>query len=456
VSYRASSVHYAQRETFILFNNSEVTGVISSGRRADLIAQIMELFEFPGTVLSHDEVVRQLRTNGRTSEADEYEQLAEILSMASLPQGKRAPLDRILSEKRDAYQYAGLISQQRDESPILASQVLASQNWARRYNPIRLTVEHASLVRETICRQGSDPTLPAISVRNPEICFIEQDDLQARKKHVNSVESALQQLGVNDIVLIRGLDICEFSFGYTRVSPTPSIREKDLEMPVRLMAFDPVDRNKRPIYVLEQKNEGFYVRLDEAQVVEWLKANLLGHPPYVGSPATLGGAFITEYQDFGPFLEDYKERSSEASTERSRPSYIYLLLHTFAHHFAQTLVEYSGLEKGSLGEYIFPADLSFLVYRRGMTQDLGNLSAMWRNYGPTIMEELLADRKLKCDSGSLCDQRGGACPACIMAPEVACLTGNNLLCRSTLRGGMPPGWDTIKAPLTGYFKGKVA
>ena len=388
VSYRASSVHYAQRETFILFNNPEVTGVITSGRRADLIAQIMEMFEFPGTALSHDEVVRQLRTNGRVSEADEFEQLAEILTMASLPQGKRAPLDKILSEKREAYQYSGLISKQRDDSPILGNQVLASQNWARRYNPIRLTVEHASLVRETICRQGSDPTLPAISVKNPEICFIEEDDLHARQKHTNSVESALQQLGVNDIVLIRGLDICEFSFGYSRVSPTPSIREKDLEMPVRLMAFNPVDRNKRPIYVLEQKNEGFYVRLDEARVVEWLKANLLGHSPYVGSPATLGGAYITEYQDFGPFLEDYKERSSEASTERSRPSYIYLLLHTFAHHFAQTLVEYSGLEKGSLGEYIFPADLSFLVYRRGMTQDLGNLSAMWRNYGPTILEEL--------------------------------------------------------------------
>jgi hypothetical protein len=224
-------------------------------------------------------------------------------------------------------------------------------------------------------------------------------------------------------------------------------------MPVRLKAFEPVDRNKRPIYVLEQKNEAFYVRLDETRITAWLNANSLGSA-FAGSPKRVGGAYINEYQDFGPFLEDYKERSSEASTPRTWPSYIYLLLHTFAHHFAQALVEYSGLEQGSLGEYIFPADLSFLVYRRGMTPDLGNLSAMWRNFGTTILEELLVDRKLRCDSGSLCDQRGGACPACIMAPEVACLAGNNLLCRSTLRGGTPPGWDTIKSPLVGYFRGK--
>jgi hypothetical protein len=123
-----------------------------------------------------------------------------------------------------------------------------------------------------------------------------------------------------------------------------------------------------------------------------------------------------------------------------------------AHHFGQALVEYSGLEHGSLGEYLFPADLAFLVYRRGMTPDLGNLSAMWRNCGHAVLDHLLSDRALKCDSGSLCDQRGGACPACIMAPEVACLAGNNLLSRSALRGGPPPGWDSDRRPLVGYFR----
>ena len=167
----------------------------------------------------------------------------------------------------------------------------------------------------------------------------------------------------------------------------------------------------------------------------------------------LGGLLIEEYADFGRFMEAYKERK-ELRTMRSVPSYVYLLLHTMAHHFSQAVIEYSGLDHGSLGEYIFPADLAFLVYRRGMTPDLGNLSAMWRNHGLTVLEQLLSDRALKCDGGSLCDQRGGACPACIMAPEVACLAGNNLLSRAALNGGPPPGWDANQNTLVGYFRVK--
>jgi hypothetical protein len=166
----------------------------------------------------------------------------------------------------------------------------------------------------------------------------------------------------------------------------------------------------------------------------------------------LGGLLIEQYADFGRFLEDYKERTADARTPRSLPSYVYLLLHTMAHNFAHAVVEYSGLEHGSIGEYVFPADLAFLVYRRGMTPDLGNLSAMWRNQGLAVLEQLLSDRALKCDGGSLCDQRGGACPACIMAPEVTCIAGNNLLCRAALNGGVPPGWDADRTPLTGYFR----
>jgi hypothetical protein len=246
-------------------------------------------------------------------------------------------------------------------------------------------------------------------------------------------------------------DICEFSFGYTRVSSTPSTTVKDREMPVRLCAFDYVEKKKRPIYLLEQKNEGFYIRLNEARVIEWLSQNGLGGqlPPREGMK--LGGLLIEEYADFGRFVQDYRERATPP-TPRSLPNFVYLLLHTMAHHFAHAVVEYSGLEHGSIGEYLFPADLAFLVYRRGMTPDLGNLSAMWRNHGLTVLEQLLSDRALKCDGGSLCDQRGGACPACIMAPEVACIAGNNLLSRAALGGGVPPGWDADRTALTGFFR----
>lgn len=450
VSYRASSVFYAQKDSFIVFRDIEVTALLATARRDDLIARLMKLYNFPGTPLDHKEVIRQLRENGLVAECNEYESLVKILDL--IPEPLKAAQLNQLSEKRSRYEEKGLIAKQHQESPRLRVQVEDSQNWARRYNPIRLGLEHSSLRAEVIERQGSDPTLPAISVTNPDVCDIDKNDAGARSAYTEKVGQQLRRTGLDEMVLLRGLDICEFSFGYTRVSSTPVVEVKDRQMPVRLRAFAHAERNKRPIYLLEQKNEGFYVRLNEARVVAWLQANGIGQNMPPRDDMRLGGLLIEDYADFGRFLESYRERTADSRTQRSVPSYVYLLLHTMAHHFAHAVIEFSGLDHGSIGEYVFPADLSFLVYRKGMTPDLGNLSAMWRNHGLTVLDRLLWDRALKCDGGSLCDQRGGACPACIMAPDVACIGGNNLLSRAALNGGVPPSWDIDRTALTGYLR----
>ncbi|MGC1989803.1 MAG: hypothetical protein WA690_13595 [Candidatus Acidiferrales bacterium] len=449
VSYRASSVFYPQTDSFILFKDAEVTGLLAAARRPDLIAKLMKLYDFPGIPLTHEDVIRQLEEYGRNADASTYKKMVDVLNV--LPAGMKTTIETELSGKKKAYEDEGLIRVQHQQSSFLSSQVELNPQWARRYNPVRLGIEHDSFCSEVVKRESTNPNLPAISVLNPEVCNIDPEDSNERLAYVSAVENYMRRLGLDELVFLRGLDICEFSFGFTRVSSTPSTKEKDLEMPVKLCAFDHVEKNKRPIYLLEQKNEGFYLRLNERRVIEWLSQNGLGDqlPPRDGM--RLGGLLIEQYQDFGRFLEGYRERSSPL-TPRSIPNYVYLLLHTMAHHFAHAVVEYSGLEHGSIGEYIFPGDLAFLVYRKGMTPDLGNLSAMWRNQALGIFERLLSDRTLKCDSGTLCDRRGGACPACIMAPEVTCIAGNNLLSRAALNGGVPPGWDADRAELKGFLR----
>jgi hypothetical protein len=85
-----------------------------------------------------------------------------------------------------------------------------------------------------------------------------------------------------------------------------------------------------------------------------------------------------------------------------------------AHHVMHGIARFSGLDLGSLSEVIFPADLAFVVHRRGMTEDLGNISSMWRDQNGAFLRYLVARRELRCGSGTLCDHRVGACPACIM------------------------------------------
>jgi hypothetical protein len=175
--------------------------------------------------------------------------------------------------------------------------------------------------------------------------------------------------------------------------------------------------------------------------------------PQPAAPKTLGGALIESYRDFGPFLQDFGVRDP-ASRARSRDisSMMYLLLHTMAHHVMHGIVRFSGLDLGSMSEAIFPADLAFLIHRRGMTEDLGNISSMWRDHNSAFLYYLVSRRELRCGSGTLCDHRGGACPACVMVPETSCVAGSQLLSRAVLVGGRAPLWDIDDAPLVGYFE----
>lgn len=129
-----------------------------------------------------------------------------------------------------------------------------------------------------------------------------------------------------------------------------------------------------------------------------------------------------------------------------------MLLHSMSHQLIHSLADASGLDRDGIGEYIFPADLALTIYRKGMTADLGNISAMWRNHAMDFLRRSIELRMLRCGSGSLCDSRGGACPACIMVSEVSCSASNLLLSRSVLKGGPAPQWEALGSPdIVGYF-----
>jgi hypothetical protein len=265
----------------------------------------------------------------------------------------------------------------------------------------------------------------------------------------------LNGIGIEELVLIRGLPICEFSFGFTRVSSTPvynrEFNGRSVPMPVRLTTFPELPNRQHPIYVTQQRNEALYFRLDEERVRRWLAANNIEDVPQPDEQS-VGAAYLERYEDFTAYLDDYKEREGRGARQRHLCPYTYLLLHSLAHQVMHALADVSGLDRDGLGEHIFPADLAFVIYRKGMTPDLGNVSAMWRNHSADFLRRLLDPRLLRCGSGTLCDTRGGACPACIMVSEVSCIAGNQLLSRASLRGGPGPNWEPQgNAPLVGFF-----
>ena len=451
ISYRASPVFYVQSARFIVYDaDPEVVALMQPTRHDDLTRTIANLHGYGGADPSDDRIRAQLQARGRESLWPAYEVMRQQ-EQQDREAGNAVQADTFARAARltlEGWYESGDVVREAVASPELEAQVRERGNFARRFDPIRSTVEHDALRRRKVNISSEADDLRRA---HPDLCAeFSVPDLE--RAYEQRISENLERAGIQDAFLIRSLDMVEFSFGFTRVSATPSTIQKERQMPVRLMGFPPLPNHKRPIYVIEQQNEAIYIRLEPEIVAEFLRRNgvIDGPPP---EPRTLGSALIEEYQDFGPFLQPFTVRD-QASRERSRSisSFIYLLLHTMAHHVMHGVARFSGLDLGSMSEAIFPADLALVVHRRGMTEDLGNISSMWRDHNSAFLHYIVSRRELRCGSGTLCDHRGGACPACIIAPETSCVAGNRLLSRAALVGGRAPLWDIDQSQLQGYFE----
>jgi hypothetical protein len=343
--------------------------------------------------------------------------------------------------------------------------------WVRRYDFVRMAAEHKTLEDEKLYGGRKIADGKEVSV---DVCvldpFLKPDGLTPADEilMLKEVRKRLNLLGIEEMRFVRDVRVCEYTFGYSRTESVPTIRREaklpGADMPVRLRLHSRVqvgDGAAHPVLCIEQANEGFYVRLREATVREWLERNGIAIPA-APPGAALGGPLIEDFADmqenastrFSRFLDEYRR---EQTVPRRAAAHVFTLLHTAAHHLIAVASSMSGLDLGSFGEHLFVPDLAFLVYRRGTTMDLGNLSSMWRergspSFGNEVLEKLVDPSSLRCGSESVCNHRGGACPDCLLIPESACLTRNELLSRSVFVGRGRPRWDAVNAMMAGYLE----
>lgn len=466
--YRASSAYYVKSDLFIDFKDGgqDLLGRLRPGREDELQAFIAERFGFPVVTITDDDVAAACkdRDDCKKDLADYQSAVHQIRTaegvVAMLAGNPREAMRGLLSQahenKRrivDGLRRRAILLPQVDLPIELTRRLTQRQQFfAPKFDPFRLAVEHAVLESTRLAVERKDRG------KKPYVSFTRLDDdlgsenVEEREADQHETRILLQDLGVADMGLIREFELCRFSFGYSRMEAGPVLRDKrNMDMPVRLNLFPPVRHNgavKNPIYVVQQANEALYVRLDADSVLEWLAAQRCTDMFNLESERRLGAGLLECAHPMGSFLDKLPQ-----SDAPSTYLYLYTLLHSYSHLVIKHISEYSGLDLGSLGEYIFPADLAFVVYRNGTTMDLGNLSAMWRNVGTSILTAMLQSKATQCGTGSLCTQRGGACPDCLMIPETSCVASNKLLSRSVLRGiGGRPRFDTRNAFLTpGFF-----
>jgi hypothetical protein len=447
VSYRASSLHYVQTDRFIPYPDAAIFELLHPDKQVELAGELLTIYNYPQRPVSDDEIKAALESVGQGGAFMAYAGMKAL--KAGMAEEAASFVQQQLDKMVEDWKQKGWIERAVAISDELSARVRERQDYARRYDPIRLGIEHSRLEEKKL-RVAGGLRKVTFDLLNPPADVAPEGigKQEVKEGYQRSLTKALGNLGISRFLMLRELDLVQYSYGYTRVSATPTTEQKGLKMPVCLRSFEPVARGQRPLYVLHQKNEAFYVQLDEAMVLKWLAANQLAGVQ-MPNGMKFGARYIEQYQDFGPYLEDLK--SQQADVGRTICNMSYMLLHTMAHQFIVTISEYSGLEQGSFGEYLFPADLAFIVYRSGMTPDLGNLSSMWRNFNVTVLQQMLSVNRLQCSSGSLCDNRGGACPGCIMLPETTCIAANQLLSRSALKNGPAPRWSLEREDMVGYF-----
>ena len=442
ISYRATPAFYPHSEQFIVFaaDQQDLLLMLQEGNEAELAGFAAERFGLGSKPPTDAEIVEMLRKAGHQSKVAQYERADAIrikLGDSEMAKEMAAQLRDMVADWKAT---PALVPIKHEAPAWLTAQIDRRADFGSRYDPLVLAAEHEALRRSKLNATN------VADARSPFVRFTHLDrDLAPRTPQALAIQQdrtklLLGALGIEDMGLVREFDLCRFTHGYTRMSTDPLIEKSDqqqMEFSVRLNLFQALGNGKIPIYVVTQANEAVYVRLRPTVVYEWLrKVGVTDLPEWSSEGDLKLGAHIL--QSAAPFGKYFSELDpGQPNTYR----YVYTLLHTYAHSLMKAVAEFSGLDMGSLGEYLFPADLAFVVFRNGTTMDLGNLSALWRNYNNVFLEHLLEPRSLMCGAGSLCDSSGGACPSCIVIPETSCVAANQLLSRSVLRSGPAPRED---------------
>lgn len=455
INYAASSAYFVRSDTFITFPEGSGIEALEPGQAFLLPTTIEKAIALEGPPLTDEDIKAQLLKNNRSAEAVEFDEILESVAMAQEGNkpGVLSFMAKTKAEKLATWLQANWLSRGGALPPYILDKLHHRHEWTGKFDPFRLVIEHAALAKTKLRGEivGGRPSY--VDFMTPDEWLVEPGSVR-RDAMIATTRDALGFLGIECAGLISKFDLCKFSFGYSRVENGPKLVRHERSMPVRLNLFQKVQighEYRHPVYVLEQSNEAFYFKLDERLVRSWLGQAALGCVD-IGLLAEFSGNFAASMLGSAHVMNGYLEEHDRKS-DPTIYKMTYALLHSYAHYVMQGIQQFSGLELGSMGEYLFPCDLAFVVYRNGMTLDLGDLSALWRNHHEAFLAYLRNfPSSLGCNLGNLCMTKGGACPDCIMIPEVICLAANKYLSRSTLIGRGRPDFIVGEERITGFLQ----
>lgn len=235
------------------------------------------------------------------------------------------------------------------------------------------------------------------------------------------LRKARELLGISEIRVVNDFPLALCAYGYTRTSRDPS-RTVITPFPVD-------ERGKIPVFAIGAETEALWFQLDPKRVVAWLIENGLAGGE---APTTVEQAWAWLYAE-APGL---REAPHEPAFYKREAVAVRTLLHTMSHVFLRR-IEWSGFAPSSVGEYLLPGSLSFILYaNRYAETKIGGLTTLFEQRLNTWLWNAVQSGH-ECVYDPICGDDGGSCAGCTHR-EHNCVSFNRELSRATVYGGPTP------------------
>jgi hypothetical protein len=250
-------------------------------------------------------------------------------------------------------------------------------------------------------------------------------DFFARKLRTRDI-AALTKIGINEVVLIHRLREVVANIGFTRIKPSTTDIQGDVDPAVSRAPVAKPPVKWVPAY--ENRGEGIFIRFDEKVINKWVEEKAVQ-------------ARAVKLRDG---IEAWNKRSSNKEKD---PGIAYIMLHSFAHLLLTEISLSCGYPASSLKERIYATPdgkYGVLIYTGSADAEgtLGGLVQTARDIQTHIFN-CLKSGKL-CSNDPICSTQsmdyehdqtnlnGAACHACLLVAETSCERFNSSLDRALI------------------------
>jgi hypothetical protein len=396
-------------------------------------------------------VLRLDRPRLTSSDDDISSLLYRILPQSRRPDATLSPADAIkaLTERLKAAQ-----GDQAETARLLQriGEIATGKNPAPSFAPAGLldsiSPDLEKGIKESLAFRGTVTTIPAT-----EKARMDGGTSASLTQDVIRLQAFL---GINELLYVDDLPIITATYGYTRRSFEPVYEELGAhDLPVQIRAFPPLQKaaaqrlgkvdvvGTLPIPAREGEHEGIFISLEPTRVIDWLALNGIDLPDSHLPPIARILAAL-EPIDHDRFYDSIWQLQNRRM--------VFGLIHSLSHAAMRAITRYAGIDRTSVGEYIFLPLLGFVVYDNSSSFKLGGIATLVRDHLAAFLQNI-ADEAVECLYDPDCADHTGACHGCIHSPEISCRVFNHGLSRAFLIGGHAP-WADVSADtrLTGYWE----